>query len=63
MMVFAYSLINTSPAAGSGMSNSTTLVDILPGWSYIAALYLLGSASPILAFICSEIGGIKLGVF
>lgn len=62
MMVFAYSLINTSPAAGSGMSNSTTLVEILPGWSYIAALYLLGSESPILAFLCGEIRGIEFGV-
>lgn len=34
-----YSLIKTSPAAGSGKSFSTTLTEILPGSSYTAAEY------------------------
>lgn len=33
---------STSPAAGSGVSSSSNLVEIVPGLSYTIALYLFG---------------------
>jgi hypothetical protein len=37
-----HSLTSTSPAPGSGVSNISTFVEIVPGLSYTTALYCLG---------------------
>lgn len=50
--------MSTSPAAGSGRGLSTTLVEILPGWSYTAALYVAGRA--VLAMLTLSCGGFEV---
>ena len=51
----AYKLINTSPAPGSGISNSSIFVLIEPGLSYTTALYFLGMSTEAIFAHCSQV--------